>query len=110
MRRSTRFAALLLCALLSLCGAAGARDWRISNFDTTIEVQQDGSAFVSEQITFVFVGSFQGIRRYIPIEYPGPAGSNFTLFLKVISVTDYDSSQPLKYELSKRGDNREIKI
>lgn len=110
MPRLPRFAALVLCALLSLSGAARARDWRISNFDVTIEVQQDGSAFVSEQITFVFVGSFQGVRRYIPIDYPGPAGSNYTLFMRVTSVTDYDNSHPLKYELSKRGDAREIKI
>ena len=108
--RRVRLAVAALCLLLALGGSASARDWRISNFDTVIEVQQDGSALVSEQITFVFVGSFQGVRRYIPIEYPGPAGSNYTLFLKVMSVTDYDSSRPLKYELSKRGGNREIKI
>src|SRR5579859_1926560 len=110
MRRVLRFAALWLCFVCVLAGSAAARDWRIANFDTTIEVQQDGSAYVSEQITFVFVGSFQGIRRYIPIEYPGPGGTNYTLFLRVTSVNDYDNSTPLKYELSKRGGNREIKI
>ena len=110
MRRLLRFAALWLCVLCLLASAASARDWRIANFDTTIEVQQDGSAFVSEQITFVFEGSFQGVRRYIPIEYPGPAGSNYTLFLRVTAVNDYDNSRPLKYELSKRNGNREIKI
>ncbi len=35
-----------------------------------------------------FTGEYHGIYRDIPIEYPGPHGSNYELFLKVTGVTD----------------------
>lgn len=64
---------------------------------------------VTEHIGLVFIGSFQGIHRTIPIEYPGPHGSNYTLFLKVRSVTD-ESKSNLKYESSVKRGFRDLKI
>jgi uncharacterized membrane protein len=91
------FLLIFLLAILVLALPAFARDYRISRFDARIGVMQDGSVRVEEEIHFVFQGSFQGIHRRIPIEYPDPAThSNYTLFLNVISVTD-DAGNALKY-------------
>ena len=43
---------------------------------------------VREHLEIVFNGDYHGIYRDIPIEYPGPHGSNYKLFLKVTGVTD----------------------
>jgi len=99
-----------VATLLTLTLPACARSWRIANFQATIDVHQDGSAFVTERITAVFTGSYQGIYRTIPIEYPGPHGANYTLFVDVIGVKDADSGQALRYELHRQGHYRQIKI
>ncbi|MGD0467122.1 MAG: DUF2207 domain-containing protein [Terriglobales bacterium] len=64
---------------------------------------------VSEQITLAFVGEWHGIHRTIPVEYPGPQGTNYTLFLDVMSVTD-ENGNKLKYDSSKSGNYRDLKI
>jgi len=96
--RSHRISSLLL-SLMILCGSAlvhaQQRSWRISDFSADIEVHKDGSADVNERISFVFIGSFHGIHRYIPVDYTGPEGSNYSLFLKVQKVTD-EEGQALK--------------
>ncbi len=79
---------LFLAAILALASPLFAKSWRISNFEDTITVNQDGSALVSETITLRFVGEWHGIHRKIPIEYPGPDGTNYQLFVNVTSVTD----------------------
>src|SRR5271166_5864025 len=100
-------ALIVLC--VAFCVPASARDWRIARFDTQMSVAQDGIATVSERLDVVFVGSFRGVYRDIPIEYPGPHGSNYTLFLKVTGVTDGDGNK-LKYDSSTRNGNRHLKI
>ena len=108
---TSRLKASLLFVLLTILFAPQlfARSWRIADFKDDITIQKDGVASVHEEITLVFVGSFQGIHRTIPIHYPGPTGTNYTLFLDVKSVTD-DSGQKLKYESSSHGDYRDLKI
>jgi hypothetical protein len=64
---------------------------------------------VSEKITLTFVGEWHGIHRTIPVEYPGPEGTNYTLFLDVMSVTD-ENGNKLKYDSSKSGHYRDLKI
>ncbi|HWG40264.1 MAG TPA: DUF2207 domain-containing protein [Candidatus Acidoferrales bacterium] len=97
--RSRAFAAAQILAVLLLVFSlpAWARSYHIAKFNSNIHVQEDGSARVEEQITFVFSGAYQGIYRDIPVDYPGPSGSNYTLFIKVLSVTD-ESGDKLKYE------------
>ena len=97
---------LLLCLLSSV---ASAKSWRISDFQDDITVNKDGSALVTERITLVFVGEWHGIHRTIPIEYPGPNGTNYELFLKVYSVTDGEG-QKLKYDSSTGNHARDLKI
>src|SRR5438874_1157041 len=103
MRRFCLLAFLL--ATLPLYG----RSWSIADYSDSITVDQDGSALVTEKIACVFVGEFHGIFRDIPIEYPGPKGTNFTLYLDVVAITD-DSGNKLKYESSNQNGNRHLKI
>jgi uncharacterized membrane protein len=88
---------------------ASAREWRIARFDTQMAVAQDGVPTVTERLDVVFEGTFHGIYRDIPIEYPGPHGSNYTLFLKVTGVTDSTGSK-LKYDSSTQNGSRHLKI
>jgi uncharacterized membrane protein YgcG len=96
----------LLCALLLLVFAAvapaAARSWSIPDYQDTILVGADGSAYIEERISLAFVGQFQGIHRIIPIQYPGPHGENFTLFLQLREVTDGEG-RPLHYTAARRG-------
>jgi hypothetical protein len=102
--------ALLLGLLLTPGSAsAQARNWRVADFQDTISIAADGSALVSEKISLAFVGEWHGIHRTIPVEYPGPQGTNYTLFLDVMSVTD-ENGNKLKYDSSKSGAYRDLKI
>jgi len=112
-RQKSRIRALAwlmaLAASLLFPLPVAARSWRIADFNDTITIGGDGSTAVHERITVVFIGQFQGIHRTIPIEYPGPRGTNYTLFLNVTGVTD-ESGQKLKYESHTAGDFRDLKI
>src|SRR3954471_911439 len=102
--RCSLFAGILFVAL-----PAFARDWRIANFQDTINVTEDGTTSVHERITLSFIGEWHGIHRTIPVEYPGPRGTNYTLLLDVSSVTDGDGKK-LKYESSTSHGYRDLKI
>ena len=99
----------VLAGLLLFASPLFARSWRISDFRDDITVGVDGTTTVHERITLVFEGEFHGIHRTIPIEYPGPSGTNYTLFLSVKGVTDEDGHS-LKYESSRSGGYRDLKI
>jgi uncharacterized membrane protein len=90
-------------------GVAQAHNWRVSDFKDTISIAPDGTALVSEKITLVFAGTWHGIHRTIPVEYPGADGTNYTLFINVLSVTD-ENANKLKYDSSKSGAYRDLKI
>ncbi len=106
MSKRTWLLALFLCTVTTL---AAAKSWRISDFQDNISVNRDGSAVVTERITLVFVGEWHGIHRTIPIEYPGPNGTNYELFLDVKSVTDGEGAK-LKYDSSITNRSRDLKI
>ncbi|HUC29053.1 MAG TPA: DUF2207 domain-containing protein, partial [Candidatus Acidoferrum sp.] len=102
----TALLALLFCAVSI---PAKAKSWRVADFQDHIHINQDGSAEVSERITLVFVGEWHGIHRQIPIEYPGPNGTNYELYINVTSVSDGEGSK-LKYESSVSHGERDLKI
>jgi uncharacterized membrane protein YgcG len=109
LRRSKlRLYSAVLCFLL-LSSPLFARSWRVTDYNDAISVAEDGSAIVHERITVSFDGEWHGIHRFIPVEYPGPRGTNYTLFLSVTSVTDGDGSK-LKYESSTSNGLRDLKI
>ena len=102
---------IFFCFLFAFVSStfAQVRNWRITDFHDTISINSNGTALVSEKITLAFVGEWHGIHRTIPVEYPGADGSNYTLFLKVVSVAD-ESGHKLKYDSSKTGAYRDLKI
>jgi uncharacterized membrane protein YgcG len=100
---------LLIPLLLTSTSAAQSRNWHVTDFNDTISIASDGTVLVSEKITLAFVGEWHGIHRTIPIEYPGPQGTNYTLFVDVLSVTDENAAK-LKYDSSKSGAYRDLKI
>jgi Predicted membrane protein (DUF2207) N-terminal domain/Predicted membrane protein (DUF2207) C-terminal domain len=109
-RRCSKLRLYAAVACLLFCASPlFARSWHISDFNDDITISADGTTTVHERITVVFVGQFHGIYRNIPIEYPGPGGTNYTLFLSVKGVTDEDGHS-LKYESSRKGDYRDLKI
>ena len=101
----------LFVAFLFLCVCAPlfAKNWRVTDFNDTISISEDGSAVVQERITLSFEGEWHGIHRFIPVEYPGPRGTNFTLFLTVTGVTDASGGK-LKYDSSTSHGFRDLKI
>jgi uncharacterized membrane protein len=98
--------------LTIVCGTlpAHARSWRITHFDAAITIDKGGHALVTEKIGLRFEGAYHGIHRRIPIHYPGPSGTSFTLFLDVLNVNDEETHQPLRFEDHRQGDYRELTI
>jgi uncharacterized membrane protein YgcG len=104
------YRAALVCLLLILFTAPlFARSWRVTDFDDNISIHENGSADVHERITLAFDGEWHGIHRFIPVEYPGARGTNYTLFLNITSVTD-GNGHKLKYESSTANGFRDLKI
>jgi hypothetical protein len=100
---------LLAPLIITVSAQAQPHSWRVADFKDTISIAADGTALVSEKITVTFVGEWHGIHRTIPVEYPGAQGTNYTLFLDVLSVTDENGTK-LKYDSSKSGAYRDLKI
>ena len=89
---------------------AQGRQLRILKFDSEVTVTPDSKVDVTENITFQFRGGpWHGVYRTIPVEYVGPSGLNYSLFLDVRSITDSNGSK-LRYETSRVGQNRKLKI
>src|SRR5262245_48722364 len=107
--RAVRARILFLPALLLLLSAlpVHARSWSISDYSSSILIEENGTSVVTERITCVFVGAWHGIYRRIPIEYRGPNGSNYTLFLDVLKVEDGDGNK-LETKITTKGDYRQL--
>ncbi len=100
---------LFLAGIIVLTAPLFAQSWRIADFQDVISISADGSTLVKERINLVFIGQWHGIHRILPIEYPGPRGANYTLFLDITAVTD-GTGQKLKYESKPSGNYRDLKI
>jgi uncharacterized membrane protein len=111
LRSNTNRWLVFLILLFALAASASAQphNWRVSDFNDTISIASDGKTLVSEKITLTFIGQWHGIHRTIPVEYPGPQGTNYTLFVEVMSVTD-ENGNKLKYDSTKSGNYRDLKI
>ena len=99
---------LLLCASV-FPSPLHAKSWRVTEFQDSIAIDHAGGARVRERLTIQFEGEWHGIHRTIPIEYPGPHGTNYTLLLKVLSVADGTGNE-LKYESNTSKGFRDLKI
>jgi uncharacterized membrane protein len=101
---------LFLYVFLPSCLLAQSRQLRIQKFSSDITVSPDGSVDVTESITFRFQGGpWHGVYRNIPVEYVGPRGMNYSLFLDLKGITD-ENGQKLKYESSRERQYRKLKI
>ena len=108
--RNLRWGVLLFVLIALLApNSAFARTYHLQKFNDALIVHEDGRIVVSEELTFVFQGSFKGIHRRIPVEYPGRGGSNYTLFIENVDVTD-DSGAALKFKKQYKGDQLELEI
>jgi len=89
---------------------AQGRQLRIQKFESEITVTPDAKVDVTENITFQFKGGpWHGVYRTIPVEYVGPNGLNYSLFLDIRSITDGNGNK-LKFESSRERQNRKLKI
>jgi Predicted membrane protein (DUF2207) len=102
-----------LCSLalvLLLALPVVAKDLRILKFDSNIDVLANSSVGVTENITFRFDGGpWHGVYRMIPVEYAGPSGMNYSLFLNVKRITD-ENGEKLRYETSRERQYLKLKI
>ncbi|MGB6875183.1 MAG: DUF2207 domain-containing protein [Candidatus Acidiferrales bacterium] len=109
LRRATILLFLALAAAFAAASPARARQLTIQSFDVQVVVQPDSTIEVTETLSVKFEGAWNGIYRSIPVEYRGSLGLNYTLFIEPESVTDEDGN-PLKYEVSKHGQYKQLKI
>jgi uncharacterized membrane protein YgcG len=100
---------LILAGVLSFAGISSARELRIEKFDDQVTVLPNGDVDVTETITFRFIGHWNGIYREIPVEYVTPQEMNYSLSLKVKSITDGDGGK-LRFESSRERHYRKLKI
>lgn len=103
-----RLSVLLLSWLLTT-GAAHARSLVIEQFQADLHVLPNGDLLVTETIRPRFTGSWNGLKRDIPVEYRTPQGFNYTLILDLVSVTD-EHRAPLKVESFRDRHYRTFKI
>jgi uncharacterized membrane protein len=103
---------VLLLWVVAFGSPALARELRIHDFHAEIFALPDSSLEVTETIEVQFIGSWQGVFRTIPVEYPGPGGFNYSLFLSDESATEgrNGSGAPLRVEKSREGPNLEFRI
>jgi uncharacterized membrane protein YgcG len=99
-----------LAVFFLLASPLSAKERRLLKFYSEIDVLSDSSVDITERITFQFIGGpWHGIFRYIPVEYSGPRGLNYSLFLDVKRVTD-EGGHKLKFESSRKRQYLQLQI
>lgn len=81
----------------------------IRDFHAELDVLPDSSLDVTETIDVEFTGAWQGIYRTIPVEYAGPGGFNYSLFLTDVSAADSDGAS-LRIEKQRHGGDLKLRI
>jgi len=101
------------CVFLPLAAVsavhAQSRSLDIREMTAQIVVTRAGEVSVTERFVVRFNGSWNGIYRTIPVEYSAPGDLNYTLRLRIESVTD-DTGTPLRHEVDRVGDSRRVKM
>ena len=92
-----------------LAGPASAGTVSIRDFHAELDVLPDSSLDVTETIQVDFTGARNGIYRTIPVEYEGPGGFNYSLFLTDITATDSDGAS-LRIEKQRHAGNLQLKF
>ena len=81
-------APLLALLLVPPASAVTAKRIDIESFHADILVFRDGAIEVTETIRPRFTGQWNGLFRTIPVEYRSSSGFNYTLRIKMESITD----------------------
>ena len=102
---------LLLAAwlLLLVPSSAQARSMVIEQFHADSQRRTNGERRGTETSRPKLTGSWNGLKRDIPVEYHTPQGFNYTLLLDLVSVTD-EHQAPLKYESARERHYTVFKI
>ncbi len=98
--------ALFVFALPS--ASAQTQGEHVENFQVEIEVREDASVLVTENITYFFDQARHGIFRNIPYKYKA-RGGNFELGVEVLGVTSGQGVE-VPYSKSKSGGYVKLKI
>jgi uncharacterized membrane protein YgcG len=103
-------ALLLLLILPTITSSITTKQLVIDDFHAEVTVLKDSSVDVTETIQAHFYGTgWHGLYRTIPVEYSGPGGFNYTLFLSIKKITD-SNGRSLKYDTSRERHYRKLKI
>jgi uncharacterized membrane protein YgcG len=105
----TNIVAMLLFIAVASPAVFAQRSWHVADMSADIDVHKNGSADIKERISLVFIGEYHGIYRYIPVDYPGPDGTNYSIFLKIRSVSD-ENGHALSYSTKDENHYRILKI
>lgn len=107
MKRILLLAGLILFFILDLPSYA-AEDWVIENFQSDIQIQQDGKVNVEETIDVRFDVYKHGIFRDIPYRYSLSSSDNVYTDVSILSVIQDNS--PANYSISDDGAYKSLKI
>ncbi|MDA2923237.1 DUF2207 domain-containing protein [Acidobacteria bacterium AH-259-L09] len=86
-----------------------ARSLVHESFHADIRVHPNGEIEVTEIIQTRFTGSWNGIYRFIPVDYRSPRGFSYKLRLELASITD-DMGRSLRYETKRERHYVNFKI
>jgi hypothetical protein len=106
------FVAALTLLAGALASPSFARELHIRSFHADLDVLPDSTLSVTETIRVEFVGSWNGLVRTIPVEYAGPGGFNYSLFISDVGATEGSGAggAPLRIEKLRQGGNLEFKV
>lgn len=99
---------LIFLFFFSVTTANAAADYRITNFNSDIQIRQNTQLHITETIEVNFTVPKHGIFREIPVIYRSP-GKTIHSRLKVISVKD-EFGKDYTYSIHGSGDAQQIKI
>lgn len=98
----------LLFSLFPKVAQAAPSDYVITDFQSSIEVEQDTSLLVTETIKTEFYSRKHGIYRVIPIVYSA-RGRTIKAKFDLLSVTD-EEGNPYQYKISRYRQSIKIRI
>lgn len=104
-----RFLAFIILLLFPPAVFAQQRSWEIASFDVDLTVDSAGSFDVTESLAVRFVGSWNGIYRWIPVVESKQGWGKKFLHLSVREIKD-NRGVALKYETTRENDYKKFKI
>ena len=97
--------------LVAFIGIEASAAQFIESYDVHVAIGKNSELAITEKIKYDFgAEELHGIRRGIPVEYPGASqGETKHLVVSIASVTD-EKGNPLKYRLIHAGPEKKIEV